>query len=98
MAGDRAAESVANIEARAHYTNALAAAEKFGSASARAILENLHTKQGGVLLTLGEYDGAVAHYQKALELARDLDDRRLEMEVLVWLSSAYDYSHRGEPA
>jgi class 3 adenylate cyclase/tetratricopeptide (TPR) repeat protein len=98
LAGDQAAHVFANAEAKKHYVSALDAAAKLPSPPDWEALLTLHSRYAEILLNLSEYDGAAAEYSKALELARRAGDRRREMESLVWLSAAYDYSHRGEPA
>jgi class 3 adenylate cyclase/tetratricopeptide (TPR) repeat protein len=96
LAGDRAAHAFANTEAKQHYTRALEAAGKL--APAPEAVAGLHAKRGAVLTVLGEYDGAAADYQEALELVRRAGDQRKEIEILIGLSGVYNYSHHGEPA
>ena len=98
FAGDQAAHVFANAEAKKHYFSALDAAAKLSSPPDWEALLTLHSKYAEILLNLSEYDDAAAEYLKALELSRSAGDRRREMEALVWLSSVYEYSHRGEPA
>ncbi len=98
LAGDQAAHVFANAEAKKHYASALDAAAKLSTPPDWEALLTLHSKYAEILLNLSEYDDAAAEYLKALELARSAGDRRREMEALVWLSAAYDLSHRGEPA
>ena len=47
---------------------------------------------------LGEYEEAVAAYQRALELIRQTADRRGEIDILVGLSELYRRYHREAPA
>jgi class 3 adenylate cyclase/tetratricopeptide (TPR) repeat protein len=98
LAGDQAAHVFANVEAKKHYFNALEAAAKLSPPPEWEAQLTLHSKYAEMLLNLSEYDDAAAEYLKALELARGAGDRRREMEAMVWLSSVYDLSHRGEPA
>jgi class 3 adenylate cyclase/tetratricopeptide (TPR) repeat protein len=98
LAGDQAAHVFANAEGKKHYFSALDGAAKLSPSPDWEALLTLHSKYAEVMLNLSEYDDAAAEYLKALELARRAGDRRREMEALVWLSAAYDYSHRGEPA
>jgi tetratricopeptide (TPR) repeat protein len=98
LAGDQAAHVFANAEAKKHYASALDAASKLSIPPDWEVPLTLHSKYAEILLNLSEYDDAAAEYLKALELARSAGDRRREMEALVWLSSAYDLSHRGDPA
>jgi tetratricopeptide (TPR) repeat protein len=58
----------------------------------------LHAKHGAVLTVLGEYEGAVAAYQRVLELIRQTADRRGEVDILFGLCEVYRRSHREEPA
>ena len=98
LAGRRAGDSFANIEAKAHYERALRAAEKATPPLDPAVLAGLYEKQGAVLTVLGEYEEAAANFQRALELIRRVGDRRREIEILVGLSSVYNWAHQGEPA
>ncbi|MBI2876170.1 MAG: tetratricopeptide repeat protein, partial [Candidatus Tectomicrobia bacterium] len=98
LAGDRAANAFANLEAKGHHARALEAAGKLVPSPDPRALASLHMKQGSVLMVLGEYDEAAAAYQHALERIRQIGDRRGEVEALLGLSSVYGYSHRGEPA
>jgi class 3 adenylate cyclase/tetratricopeptide (TPR) repeat protein len=98
LAGDQAAHVFANAEAKKHYFSALDAEAKLSPSPDWEALLTLHSKYAEVMLNLSEYDDAAAEFLKAVELARRAGDRRREMEALVWLSAAYDYSHRGEPA
>ena len=98
LAGDQAARVFANVEAKRHYFNALDAAGKLSPPPDWEALLTLHSKYAEVLLNLSEYDDAATAYLRALELARRASDRRREMEAMVWLSSVYDFAHRGEPA
>ncbi|MGH8060135.1 MAG: tetratricopeptide repeat protein, partial [Candidatus Entotheonellia bacterium] len=47
---------------------------------------------------LAEYEGAVAEYQQALACIRQAGNRRQETEILLGLSSVYNWYHKTEPA
>src|SRR5712691_9238739 len=96
LAGDRAAHAFATTEAHKHYARALEAAGKLTPDP--GILASLHVKYAVVLVTLTEYEAAVAEYQRALELSRQVGDRRREIEILAGLSGLYIFYHRAEPA
>jgi class 3 adenylate cyclase/tetratricopeptide (TPR) repeat protein len=98
LAGDRAADAFANTEAKAHYARALQAAARVTPALEPGAVARLHIKHGAVLMVLGEYEGAVAAYQRALDLIRQTADRRGEIDILVELSEVYRRYHRAEPA
>jgi tetratricopeptide (TPR) repeat protein len=98
LAGDRATEAFANAEAQAHYTRALQATARVTPALDPGTVARLHAKHGAILAVLGEYEGAVAAYQRSLELIRQTTDRRGEIDVLVGLSGVYRTSHREAPA
>jgi tetratricopeptide (TPR) repeat protein len=98
LAGDRAADAFANAEARAHYARALHAAARVTPSLEPGAVARLHAKQGAVLTVLGEHEGAVAAYQRALELIRQTADRRGDINILVGLSRVYIRSHREAPA
>ena len=55
-------------------------------------------KYAVVLTPLTEYEAAVTAYQRALELVRQVGDRRGEIEILAGLSHVYTWYHRPEPA
>jgi class 3 adenylate cyclase/tetratricopeptide (TPR) repeat protein len=96
LAGDRAAHAFANVEAKRHYARALEAAGKL--ALDPAMLASLHVKYAVVLGVLAEYEAASAEYQRALELSRQVGDRRREMEILAGLSMIHNWYHRPGPA
>jgi class 3 adenylate cyclase/tetratricopeptide (TPR) repeat protein len=96
LAGDRAAHAFANAEAKKHYARALEAAGKL--APEPRILASLHVKYAVVLGILTEYEAAVAEYQRALQLSRQVGDRWGEIEILAGLSNVYNFNHRPEPA
>jgi tetratricopeptide (TPR) repeat protein len=98
LAGDRAAHAFANAEASRHYARALEAAGKLAPAPDSEPLASLHAKQGAVSMVLAEYEGAVAEYQQALACIRQAGNRRQEIEILLGLSSVYNWYHKTEPA
>jgi class 3 adenylate cyclase/tetratricopeptide (TPR) repeat protein len=98
LAGTRAAHAFANQEAKAHRRRALEAARRIEPPPPPGELAKLHGGYASVLTALGEYDGAAAEYQIAIDLARQSGNRRLEVELLVELSGAYNLSHQGDPA
>jgi tetratricopeptide (TPR) repeat protein len=98
LAGDRAAAAYANAEAKAHYVRALEAAAQLTLAPEPGVIARLHARHGTVLMLLGEYEGAVAAYQRALELIRQTEDRRGEIDIRVGLSEVYRRDHRETPA
>ena len=98
LAGDRAVHAFANAEASRQYARALAATDKLVSAPDPGILASLHVKYAVVLGILAEYEAAAAEYQWALQLCRQVGDRRREMEILAGLSTIYNWYHRPEPA
>ncbi|MBI3796070.1 MAG: AAA family ATPase [Deltaproteobacteria bacterium] len=98
VAGDRAAHAFANAEAKEHYARALLAATQVSPLPDPEIVARLHAKHGAVLMVLAEYEEAVAAYQRALELVRQVKNRQGEIEILVELSMVYVSAHREEPA
>ncbi|MBI4330236.1 MAG: tetratricopeptide repeat protein, partial [Chloroflexi bacterium] len=98
LAGDRAANAFANLEARGHYVLALEAAGNLVPPPDPGVLASLYTRYGSVLTVRGEYDEAASSYQRALDLVRRVRNRRQEVEVLVGMSDLYYWSHREEPA
>lgn len=97
LAGDQAAHAYANVEANGQYAAALQAAEHLAPPPEPAALAALHGKRAAVLNTLGEYDASIAHYERALSLARDVGDRRAELDVVLGLADVhYNYHHGAE--
>jgi tetratricopeptide (TPR) repeat protein len=89
LAGDRAADAFANAEAKEHYARALQAAARIIPSPEPGAMARLYAKYGTVLKALVEYEGAVAAYQRALELIRQTADRRGEIDILVGLGGMY---------
>jgi tetratricopeptide (TPR) repeat protein len=97
-AGDAAVQTYANVEAQAHYRQALAAAAALVPAPDAARLIELHVKLGRVLATLGDYAESIAQHEQALGLAERAGDPRREADVLLALSEAYLGDHRPGPS
>lgn len=93
LAGDRAAHTYANAEAKAHYERAWKAAEQIAPPPDPRVVARLHAKYGAVLMVLAEYEAAVAAYEKALVLMRQAGDTTGEIELLVGLSTVYANAH-----
>src|SRR5207245_1486715 len=91
LAGDRAAHTFANSEARKHYERALRAALSQPPPDDLA-LAGLHSKLGMVLITIAEYEAALTELRRALEIVQRAGDRRREIEALVAISTVYNYS------
>ena len=98
LAGDRAADAFANLEARSHYARALEAASKLAPAPDPGTLASLYEKHAAALTALVEYEAAAVAYQRALELMRRVGERRRESEILAGLSNVYNWYHRPELA
>jgi class 3 adenylate cyclase/tetratricopeptide (TPR) repeat protein len=94
LAGDRAAHAYASAEARKHYTQALAVAERAHPTPSAGELASVHEKLGAVLLTMAEFDASVAEYQRALALLRRAGDRQREVATLVGLANVYVWGHK----
>jgi tetratricopeptide (TPR) repeat protein len=77
MAGDSAARLFANIEALDHYTRALDYIESVDPGCEK--LEALFLRRGRALELLSRYEDSLENYEAMLQLARDRDDKRLEL-------------------
>ncbi len=77
MAGDSAARLFANIEALDHYTRALDLIERAGPGTPE--LEALYSGRGRALELLSRYEDSLENYEAMLRLARDRNDKRLEL-------------------
>src|SRR5262249_24109629 len=98
LAGRRAEDAFANMEAKAHYARGLDAARQLGPAVAPAVTAGLHAKYAGSLVALSEYDAAIVEYQRAVDLLHDSGDRALEASILSALSIAHQRGHSPELA
>lgn len=98
LAGDRAAEAFANVEAKAHYMRALHATAQMTPPADAGVVARLHAKQGAILEPLGEYEAAITAWERALERIRQTGERQEEIDILVGLSGTYNSAHREAPA
>jgi class 3 adenylate cyclase/tetratricopeptide (TPR) repeat protein len=96
LAGDRAADALANVEAAAHYARALDAAGRLTPAPDALAVASLHSRKAAVLLILGRYEECVAEYERALAIAREVGDAAVETAVLIALGDACNLYHRTE--
>ena len=98
LAGDQAAHTYANSEARQHYALAIEAAEHLAPPPAPGVLAPLYAKRAAVLNIIGEYDAGIADYERALDLIREAGDQRAGLEVHLGLADLYYNYHRLEAA
>jgi adenylate cyclase len=99
QAAENTSRVYANDEAYAHYTSAIAVTERISVDAASVI--GLYLGRGLVSQTLGDFEGALADYERALQLARSTGQRnleRLEWRALVdlgrlWTSRDYNRAH-----
>ena len=87
MAGDAAAAIYANAEAVVHYTHALEVARREVVSNEQLIY--LYTSRGRALEVFGKYDSALANYEELETLARERDDRALELAALIPQATIY---------
>jgi class 3 adenylate cyclase/tetratricopeptide (TPR) repeat protein len=80
LAGDRAAESYANVEAARLYGTALQAARRLPTVDVQD-QRNLWTRLGDVYELAGRFEQAMEAYRQALALARE--DARLRADLLI---------------
>ncbi len=93
-AGAQAADVDATREASAHFARALEAAERMTPWPGRAAVADLHARQAAALGALRDYQGGADHYAQALALAREVDDRRAMLRMLLGLADLYYDWHR----
>jgi adenylate cyclase len=99
LAAERASRLYANDEAIAHYSRAIEVAEKACVDAASVI--RLYLGRGLVGQTLGDFDGALADYESALQLADSAGEpaaERLNWRALIelgrlWTARDYDRAH-----
>jgi predicted ATPase/class 3 adenylate cyclase len=77
LAGDSAARLFANIEAVAHYTRALELTERANPDHEK--LKAVYAGRGRALELLSRYEESLQNYESMLQLARDRNDKRLEL-------------------
>ena len=94
LAGDRAAHAYASAEARKHYAQALAVAERARPTPSDRELASVHEKLGAVLSILAEFDASVTEYERALALLRRAGDRKQEVATLLGLANVYVWGHK----
>ncbi|UCC75419.1 MAG: tetratricopeptide repeat protein, partial [Anaerolineales bacterium] len=98
-AAENASRVYANDEAHAHYTRAIEAATRLSVDAASVI--GLHLGRGLVSQTLGDFEGARADYDSALQLAGSVGEdevEHLEWQALLdlgrlWSSRDYSRAH-----
>ncbi len=91
LAGDAAARLFANTEAVAHYDRAIEILRDTPKLPAlggngqqeKNILKHLYTRRGRALEEMGQYDDAINNYQELERLAREREDRDLELSALI---------------
>ena len=96
-AGEKAAASYANQEALDYYARALDVCERLGDAAietASAVAE----RRGFVNETVGDFRGAIADFERMLDAARSLGDRRLEGVALAHRGGEELFEHDFEAA
>jgi tetratricopeptide (TPR) repeat protein len=98
LAGRRAADALASVEARNHFARALEAARRLMPAPEPATLAALYARSGSVLMLLGEYEDSVAAYEQAIALARRTGNRTLEAGTVIELGNAFNFYHRPDRA
>jgi tetratricopeptide (TPR) repeat protein len=98
LAGDQAAQIDANGEARDLFARALRAAQRLRQPPDAERLVALLTKSAHVAGALGAHEDAIGHCTRALAVAREIGDRRAELDVLAGLGEVYDRCHRPEEA
>jgi adenylate cyclase len=99
QAAENASRVYANVEAYAHYTRAIEAAERIAAEAASVI--GLYIGRGLVAQRLGDFEGALDDYESALQLARSAGQGNLEhlqWRALVemgrlWTSRDYGRAH-----
>ena len=97
MAGDAAARLYANAEAADHYACALDVARRGEEKS--EILTRLYLDRGRALELSRDYDKVVDNYDEMLTLAREGDDRRMELETLIAQAIFYSkFNPKHDPA
>jgi tetratricopeptide (TPR) repeat protein len=87
LAGDVAAQWYANVEAVAHYSQALAVARRT-EASGEQLL-HLYTRRGRVFEVSSQVAQALANYEDMEQVAQERGDRNLELAALLARATVY---------
>jgi predicted ATPase len=87
LAGDRAARIYAGAEAEGHYRRAIEIARRLDSTGSQLV--DLYTSRGRALEVAGRYDDALDNYRELEQLAREKDDRALELAALIPRATLY---------
>ncbi|MCH8994799.1 MAG: tetratricopeptide repeat protein, partial [Chloroflexi bacterium] len=91
-AGDKAAASYANQDALDYYASALEVCEKLGDAAMKTA-SAVAGKRGFVNQTVGDLRGAIADFERMLDAALSLGNRRLEGMALAYRGGAEVWEH-----
>jgi tetratricopeptide (TPR) repeat protein len=86
-AGDVASRVYAHNEAVDHYNRALQAADRCTAATEQ--LKHIFTRRGRAFELAGNYVRALANYEEMERVARERNDRLLELEGLMLRATAY---------
>ncbi|MGD9091281.1 MAG: adenylate/guanylate cyclase domain-containing protein [Anaerolineales bacterium] len=95
QAGDAAARLYANTEAVAHYGQALEIMKREDvtqlapSLSKGDALTHLYIRRGRALEELGQFDDAIRNYKELASLAREQEDRALELAALIPMTTVH---------
>jgi tetratricopeptide (TPR) repeat protein len=87
LAGDAAYRHYANAEAVGHYTHALHIAHR--EPVGTSLLINLYTRRGRALELQGHYHTALNNYTEMETLAREHNDRALELAAMLAVTPLY---------
>jgi tetratricopeptide (TPR) repeat protein len=90
--GDKARDTYANEAAISHYTRAIDVASRVTPALPLATVLAVYQRRSRVQLVLAKNDEAIEGLEKALALARDAGDRRLEGEMLADLAFTHVFT------
>lgn len=84
LAGDRAMQQYALVEAATHYTRALNIAKRLTDLeNALTLLRHLYLQRGQALHSLANYQGALDNYVDMQQFAQQRNDRSLELHSLI---------------
>lgn len=96
--GRRAMQLFANLQAIDHFQKAEVSASHLPASETVAERLEIHSSLGELLLNTGQYDPARDNLDKALELARSLDDAAAEAEACRWIARSYEMRGQYQPS
>jgi class 3 adenylate cyclase/tetratricopeptide (TPR) repeat protein len=98
LAGEYAASRYANPEAIEHYQQALQSLSRLDSEAYVAQSQGVYTALAELRITIGQYDQAHQHLERALDLAVHMNDGRGQVHVCRWMAQMHELTSEYDEA